>query len=160
MNSEKFDAEIQEDLKSKFIPNNEAKSARSTSLMDSSNITTTVASEADDDMKSERSVENEKESRTILLNRPNNIQKPCLCCSRRVRKYPNNEVKTSKYNFFTFLPLNLMVQFSKMANCYFLVLGLMELIKPISDAGGEPVMLVPLSFIVLVSMIKDIIEDY
>ena len=53
-----------------------------------------------------------------------------------------------------------MVQFSKMANCYFLGLGLLELIKPISDAGGEPVMLVPLSFIVFVSMIKDIIEDY
>jgi phospholipid-transporting ATPase len=47
-----------------------------------------------------------------------------------------------------------------MANVYFLLLGLLELIKPISDAGGEPVMLVPLSFIILVSMMKDIVEDY
>ena len=31
--------------------------------------------------------------------------------------------------------------------------------KPISDSGGTPVMLVPLTFVVLVSMIKDIFED-
>jgi len=47
-----------------------------------------------------------------------------------------------------------------MANVYFLMLGLLELIKPISDAGGEPVMLFPLSFIIFVSMMKDIVEDY
>ena len=47
-----------------------------------------------------------------------------------------------------------------MANIYFLILGLMELIKPISDANGYPIMLVPLSFIIFVSMIKDIFEDY
>ena len=53
-----------------------------------------------------------------------------------------------------------MLQFRKMANLYFLILGLMELIKPISDANGYPVMLVPLIFIITVSMIKDIFEDY
>lgn len=53
-----------------------------------------------------------------------------------------------------------MLQFRKMANLYFLILGLMELIKPISDANGYPVMLVPLTFIITVSMIKDIFEDY
>ena len=47
-----------------------------------------------------------------------------------------------------------------MANIYFLILGLMELIKPISDANGYPIMLVPLSFIIFVSMVKDIFEDY
>mmetsp|Transcript_29398 Transcript_29398/g.28516 ORF Transcript_29398/g.28516 Transcript_29398/m.28516 type:complete len:128 (+) Transcript_29398:415-798(+) len=36
----------------------------------------------------------------------------------------------------------------------------LELIKPISDSGGQPVMLLPLSFVVLVSMVKDIFEDY
>jgi len=39
-------------------------------------------------------------------------------------------------------------------------MGLLELIKPISDANGKPVMLMPLTFVVLVSMVKDIFEDY
>ena len=34
---------------------------------------------------------------------------------------PNNEISTSKYNFINFLPYNLFLQFSKMANLYFLV---------------------------------------
>ena len=36
----------------------------------------------------------------------------------------------------------------------------MECYKPISDAGGVPVLLMPLSFVVGMSMIKDIYEDY
>lgn len=38
-------------------------------------------------------------------------------------------------------------------------MSLMEVVKPISDSGGTPVMLMPLSFVVLVSMIKDFFED-
>uniref|UniRef100_A0A8C0FJL7 Phospholipid-transporting ATPase n=1 Tax=Bubo bubo TaxID=30461 RepID=A0A8C0FJL7_BUBBB len=34
----------------------------------------------------------------------------------------NNSIKTSKYNFFTFLPLNLFEQFQRIANAYFLFL--------------------------------------
>ena len=34
--------------------------------------------------------------------------------------YCSNLVQTSKYNFITFLPMNLLVQFSKVANLYFL----------------------------------------
>lgn len=33
------------------------------------------------------------------------------------------------------------------------------MIKPISDAQGQPAMLLPLSFVVIISMIKDIFED-
>jgi phospholipid-transporting ATPase len=32
-------------------------------------------------------------------------------------------------------------------------------VKEISDSNGKPAMLVPLSFVVLVSMVKDIFED-
>jgi phospholipid-transporting ATPase len=46
-----------------------------------------------------------------------------------------------------------------MANFYFLMLTLLELIKPISDSGGVPTMAMPLVFVVGVSMIKDIFED-
>ena len=35
-----------------------------------------------------------------------------------------------------------------------------QLIPEISDANGKPVMLMPLTFVVLVSMVKDIFEDF
>lgn len=46
-----------------------------------------------------------------------------------------------------------------MSNFYFLMLTLMETIKPIASAGGWQTMAMPLTFVVGVSMIKDIFED-
>jgi phospholipid-transporting ATPase len=46
-----------------------------------------------------------------------------------------------------------------MANLYFFILMLMELYKPISDSNGKPVLAGPLAFVVIVSMIKDSLED-
>jgi len=102
----------------------------------------------------------EDESRAIEVNRPNLKTKMILgCCSTRVQRFPNNKVTTARYNVFTFLPLNLMVQLAKLTNLYFLVLSLMELWPPISDSGGKPIILIPLSFIIGVSLIKDLFED-
>ena len=79
--------------------------------------------------------------------------------SNKQRRFMNNKISTTKYTCLTFLPKNLFEQFTKMANAYFLLLTLMELIPSISDSGGKPVLLLPLSFVVGVSMIKDIFED-
>lgn len=76
------------------------------------------------------------------------------------REYKHNVIKTSKYTALTFLPKNLIEQFSKMANVYFLIISFMQMIDIISISGGKPVMLMPLSFVIGVSMIKDIFEDY
>lgn len=46
-----------------------------------------------------------------------------------------------------------------MTNFYFLFLTLLELVPEISTPGAFEVMLMPLSFVVGVSMIKDIFED-
>ncbi|XP_061553465.1 phospholipid-transporting ATPase ID-like isoform X3 [Phycodurus eques] len=40
--------------------------------------------------------------------------------------YANNAIKTSKYNIFTFLPLNLFEQFRRLANSYFLFLFILQ----------------------------------
>ena len=40
--------------------------------------------------------------------------------------FSNNQVSTSKYNWFTFLPTNIFIQFSKFANLYFLFLALLQ----------------------------------
>jgi len=77
----------------------------------------------------------------------------------RIRPFCNNEIHTSRYNLITFLPKNLFYQFRKYINLFFLAMSLLQLVKPISDSGGTPVMLMPLGFVVFVSMIKDIFED-
>lgn len=73
---------------------------------------------------------------------------------------PSNKIKTSQYTVYNFLPKNLLLQFSKMANVFYIIIAFLQMIPLISITGGKPVMLVPLSFVIFVSMIKDISEDY
>ncbi|KAI5722732.1 hypothetical protein M8J76_012802 [Diaphorina citri] len=47
--------------------------------------------------------------------------------------YANNYIKTSKYTLLTFLPLNLLEQFQRLANFYFLCLMLLQMISVISS---------------------------
>jgi phospholipid-transporting ATPase len=74
--------------------------------------------------------------------------------------FTNNTVSTTKYTVFTFLPLNLLYQFSKIANLYFLFLTILQIIPEVSISDGIPTILAPLAFIVLLSMVKDAFEDY
>ena len=76
------------------------------------------------------------------------------------RRFCTNAVKTSKYTAATFLPLNLITQFSKAANAYFLLLSYMQTIRSISISNGRPAMAAPLAFVVFISMLKDAYEDY
>ena len=73
---------------------------------------------------------------------------------------PDNTVITSKYSKLTFLPLNLMEQFRKASNFYFIIIMCMQMVKVISISNGNPAMLPPLLIVVSVSMIKDAYEDY
>lgn len=98
--------------------------------------------------------------RTINVCRANTRLSRFLCYSRTKQSFRDNEIITSKYNFLTFLPLNLLIQFSKFANLYFLILTVLECFPAVSDSGGVPVLLMPLGFVVGISMIKDIYEDY
>ena len=72
---------------------------------------------------------------------------------------PNNKISTSKYTLLTFVPKNLLEQFTKMANMYFLIIGFLQIIKEISTSSGVPVTLFPLSFIIFISALKDLFED-
>ena len=73
--------------------------------------------------------------------------------------YKDNHVSTGKFNLITFFPKSLLIQFSKMANLYFLVMVFLEMYKPISNSGGKPAVALPLSFVVGLSMLKDAFED-
>ena len=74
--------------------------------------------------------------------------------------FNNNSISTTKYTFFTFLPLNLMQQFTKIANIYFLFLTILQMIPRVTISNRLPTILPPLAFIVFLSMIKDAFEDY
>ena len=71
----------------------------------------------------------------------------------------NNMVIQTKYNLFTFLPKSLLIQFLKMANCYFLLMAIIQSIPVISPLNPGSA-IAPLVFVVLVSMIKEGVEDY
>jgi phospholipid-transporting ATPase len=47
-----------------------------------------------------------------------------------------------------------------MANVFYIIIAVLQTIPLISITGGKPIMLIPLTFVISVSMIKDIIEDY
>lgn len=81
-------------------------------------------------------------------------------CGKSDITFPNNQISTSKYSVITFLPKNLIEQFTKAANVYFLVLSVMQTIKPISISGGIPTILTPLAVIVAISALKSLFEDY
>ena len=74
--------------------------------------------------------------------------------------FRDNRICTSKYTMWTFLPKNLLEQFSKMANVYFVFISCMQMIPIISITNGFPAQLMPLLVVVFLSMVKDVFEDY
>ena len=74
--------------------------------------------------------------------------------------FKSNRIRTSKYTWLTFLPLNLYSQYQKAANVYFTFISWLQTIKLISITDGQPLMLVPLLFVLAISMIKDAWEDF
>uniref|UniRef100_A0A8C1S1L4 Phospholipid-transporting ATPase n=1 Tax=Cyprinus carpio TaxID=7962 RepID=A0A8C1S1L4_CYPCA len=73
-------------------------------------------------------------------------------------KYATNSIKTSKYNPFTFLPLNLFEQFQRIANAYFLFLLILQVIPAISSLSWFTTV-VPLVLVLTVTAAKDAIDD-
>ncbi|KAM3610173.1 uncharacterized protein V6R79_000083 [Siganus canaliculatus] len=73
-------------------------------------------------------------------------------------KYATNAIKTSKYNFFTFLPLNLFEQFQRIANAYFLFLLVLQVIPQISSLSWFTTV-VPLVLVLSVTALKDATDD-
>ncbi|XP_058473521.1 phospholipid-transporting ATPase ID [Solea solea] len=73
-------------------------------------------------------------------------------------RYANNAIKTSKYNIFTFLPLNLFEQFSRLANAYFLFLMMLQVIPQVSSLSWFTTA-VPLILVLSMTAVKDAADD-
>ena len=76
-----------------------------------------------------------------------------------VHKWVSNHVSTAKYNMFTFIPKFLFEQFSKYANLFFLFTAVLQQVPGVSPTNRYTT-IVPLSIVLLVSAIKESVEDY
>ncbi|XP_059845663.1 phospholipid-transporting ATPase IC [Hypanus sabinus] len=73
-------------------------------------------------------------------------------------KYSGNAIRTYKYTFITFLPLNLMEQFKRAANAYFLALLILQAIPQISTLAWYTTF-VPLLLVLGITAVKDLVDD-
>ncbi|XP_014102371.2 phospholipid-transporting ATPase ID isoform X2 [Bactrocera oleae] len=73
-------------------------------------------------------------------------------------KYADNFIKTSKYTLLTFLPFNLLEQFQRLANFYFLCLLVLQLIPAISSLTPVTTA-IPLIGVLTLTAVKDAYDD-
>ncbi|EPY87242.1 phospholipid-transporting ATPase VB-like protein [Camelus ferus] len=75
------------------------------------------------------------------------------------RRYPGNRICTAKYTLFTFLPHNLLEQFHRWANLYFLFLVILNWV-PSMEVFHREITMLPLAIVLFVIMVKDGVEDF
>lgn len=73
--------------------------------------------------------------------------------------HETNYIRTTKYTFYSFLPLSLMYQFKREANIYFLLQAILNSIPAVSAMNPITAYL-PLAFVLGVSMMREGLEDY
>ena len=73
-------------------------------------------------------------------------------------EYNNNFITTTKYNILTFVPKSFLLQFTRLPNVYFLIIAIIQSIPLISPLSGASA-IIPLLFVLLVSMIRELLED-
>lgn len=99
--------------------------------------------------KKKRKGRENKKTRTVL---PNTLSEPN-------QRYANNQIKTTKYTLLSFLPKNLFEQFHRFANVYFVFIALLNFV-PALNAFQPELALAPVLFILSVTAIKDLWEDF
>lgn len=100
-----------------------------------------------------------KESKTRLV-RSNLLLLPEAEAEKSKRtSLASNRLKTTKYTALSFLPKNLFEQFHRLANVYFVFIALLNF-APAVNAFQPELALAPVLFILAVTAIKDLWEDY
>ena len=82
-----------------------------------------------------------------------------LVDERTGKHYVNNTIRSSRYTIWTFLPLQLWFQFTKIANFYFLIMGILQLIPGLSTTGTYTTIL-PLLFFLSFSIAREGYDDF
>lgn len=74
-------------------------------------------------------------------------------------EFAGNSIRTAKYSIITFLPRNLFEQFHRVAYIYFLVIAVLNQLPQLA-VFGRTASVLPLSFVLLVTAVKDAYEDW
>ena len=82
-----------------------------------------------------------------------------LTDERTGQPFIDNYIRSSKYTPWNFLPRQLFAQFSKLANLYFLIVSILQMIPGLSTTGTYTT-IVPLMCFVSISMAKEGYEDF
>ncbi|KAF2025190.1 phospholipid-translocating P-type ATPase [Setomelanomma holmii] len=81
-----------------------------------------------------------------------------LIDERTSQPYTSNWIRSTRYSAWNFVPRQLVAQFSKLANFYFLVISILQLIPGLSTTGTFTT-IVPLMFFVTLSIAKEGYDD-
>ncbi|KAK6200178.1 uncharacterized protein RJT21DRAFT_5284 [Scheffersomyces amazonensis] len=73
--------------------------------------------------------------------------------------YIDNRITSSKYTIYSFLPKQLRAQFSKLANCYFMVVAIMQMI-PKWSTTGQFTTIIPLMIFMSISIAREGFDDW
>ncbi|GLA38976.1 hypothetical protein AnigIFM63309_006302 [Aspergillus niger] len=82
-----------------------------------------------------------------------------LIDERTGNPYVGNSIRSSRYSFWSFFPRQLFAQFTKLANFYFLIVAILQMIPGLSTTGSFTT-LVPLLIFVAISMGKEGFDDW
>ena len=85
-------------------------------------------------------------------------RKQPLMDERNGQAYVGNSIRSSRYTIWDFLPRQLFFQFSKLANAYFLLVSILQMIPGLSPTGSYTT-IAPLLAFVTISMCKEGYDD-
>ncbi|KAL7680373.1 putative P-type ATPase, HAD-like superfamily [Plasmopara halstedii] len=74
--------------------------------------------------------------------------------------FVSNEVTTSQYTWWSFVPVFLYLTFQKTANLYFLLIGIFQIIPSMSPTNGVPLQFMPLAIVIIIDAIFAGYEDH
>ncbi|ORM40195.1 putative phospholipid-transporting ATPase IM [Babesia sp. Xinjiang] len=71
----------------------------------------------------------------------------------------SNFIKTTKYSLLSFLPRVLFFQITRVGNLIFLGVSMLQLIEDVSDSNGLPTYLIPVVFVIMVGLGRELASD-
>jgi phospholipid-translocating ATPase len=86
-------------------------------------------------------------------------RKAALIDERIGKGYIGNTIRSSRYTLWNFVPRQLFFQFSKLANAYFLIISILQMIPGLSTTGNYTT-IAPLLVFVTISMAKEGYDDF
>ena len=114
--------------------------------------------EINDKGENEKKTDRGSENKEIIMSLFYNFYINDNAKNKEKYKFKNNKIDTTKYNIITFLPKGLLYQFMRLANVYFLFTAILQCIPIISPLGSATA-LVPIIFVLSVSLIREAYED-